>query len=146
MAKCPRVEDRLSSFMMKSGFSFLNNCLKLFWISYSPTIFKCKCAEKNEIEYMLYFSGEHKAPPVPNLLHYGVQSEPNRRFVWNSYLLSKVENELHPDWILYIMHGFISQSNVSIFGRSVYIAVIARRSNKYAGTRFLKRGANFDVR
>lgn len=83
--------------------------------------------------------------PHPNLAHFGVRSEPNRRFVWNSYLLSKVEEELHPDWILYIMHGFISQSNVSIFGRSVYIAIIARRSNKYAGTRFLKRGANFEV-
>ena len=43
-------------------------------------------------------------------------------------------------------HGFIGQSNVSVFGRSMYITIIARRSNKYAGTRFLKRGANFDVR
>ncbi|XP_054263267.1 polyphosphoinositide phosphatase-like isoform X2 [Macrosteles quadrilineatus] len=77
-------------------------------------------------------------------VHYGVRSEPNRRYVWNSHLLSKVEEELHPDWILYIMHGFISQSCVSVFGRSVYIALIARRSNKYAGTRFLKRGANFE--
>ncbi|KAG8331674.1 phosphatidylinositol-3,5-bisphosphate 5-phosphatase, variant 2 [Homalodisca vitripennis] len=81
---------------------------------------------------------------IKSLVHFGVRGEPNRRYVWNSYLLSRVEKELHPDWILYIMHGFISQSNVSIFGRSVYIALIARRSNKYAGTRFLKRGANFD--
>ncbi len=43
------------------------------------------------------------------------------------------------------MHGFIGQSNVSIFGRSVYVTLIARRSNKYAGTRFLKRGANSKV-
>lgn len=78
------------------------------------------------------------------VVHYGIRSEPNRRFVWNSYLLSRVENCLHPDWILYIMHGFVSQSNVSVFGRSIYITLIARRSNKYAGTRFLKRGANFD--
>lgn len=52
---------------------------------------------------------------------------------------------MHRDWILYVTHGFIGQSNVSIFGRSMYVTIIARRSNKYAGTRFLKRGANFDV-
>ncbi|RLU24526.1 hypothetical protein DMN91_002615 [Ooceraea biroi] len=75
---------------------------------------------------------------------YGVRSNPHRRFVWNSHLLKPVERDLHPDWILYIIHGFIGQSNVSIFGRSMYVTVIARRSNKYAGTRFLKRGANFD--
>lgn len=43
------------------------------------------------------------------------------------------------------MHGFIGQSNVSIFGRSIYVTLIARRSNRYAGTRFLKRGANCNV-
>ncbi|KAG7213368.1 hypothetical protein KM043_002662 [Ampulex compressa] len=75
---------------------------------------------------------------------YGLRSNPHRRFVWNSHLLVPVENDLHRDWILYIIHGFIGQSNVSIFGRSMYVTVVARRSNKYAGTRFLKRGANFD--
>nr|XP_033338065.1 polyphosphoinositide phosphatase isoform X2 [Megalopta genalis] len=75
---------------------------------------------------------------------YGIRNNPHRRFVWNSHLLMPVEKDLHRDWILYIIHGFIGQSNVSIFGRSMYVTVIARRSNKYAGTRFLKRGANFD--
>ena len=65
--------------------------------------------------------------------------------MWNSHLLKPVEKDLHRDWILYVTHGFIGQSNVSIFGRSMYVTIIARRSNKYAGTRFLKRGANFDV-
>lgn len=78
-------------------------------------------------------------------IDYGIRSNPQRRFVWNSHLLKPVEQDLHPEWILYIIHGFIGQSNVSIFGRSMYVTVIARRSNKYAGTRFLKRGANFDV-
>lgn len=78
-------------------------------------------------------------------IDYGVRSNPNRRFVWNSYLLLPAEKYLHPDWILYITHGFIGQSNISIFGRSMYVTIIARRSTKYAGTRFLKRGANFDV-
>uniref|UniRef100_A0A1B6BYX7 SAC domain-containing protein n=1 Tax=Clastoptera arizonana TaxID=38151 RepID=A0A1B6BYX7_9HEMI len=81
---------------------------------------------------------------VERVSHYAVRSEPNERFVWNSYLLSKVKKTIHPDWILNVMHGFISQSNVSVFGRSIYLTLIARRSNKYAGTRFLKRGANFE--
>ncbi|KAI5709799.1 hypothetical protein M8J75_003381 [Diaphorina citri] len=87
------------------------------------------------------FPSEPAPTTKPTL--YGIRTEPNYRFVWNSHLLSKVEKELHPDWLLFIMHGFISQSNVSIFGRSVYVTLVARRSNKYAGTRFLKRGANF---
>lgn len=73
---------------------------------------------------------------------YEVHSFPNQKFVWNSHLLSKIEGIIHSDWIIYIIHGFISQSNLNIFGRSVYVTLIARRSNKYAGTRFLKRGAN----
>lgn len=50
---------------------------------------------------------------------------------------------MHPDWILYVTQGFVDQSNVNVFGRSIYVTLIARRSSKYAGTRFLKRGANF---
>ncbi|XP_028034235.1 polyphosphoinositide phosphatase isoform X1 [Bombyx mandarina] len=75
-------------------------------------------------------------------LEFGVRSVPEWRFVWNSHLLSPVHSHLHPDWILYIVHGFIEQSNLNIFGRAVYLTLIARRSNRYAGTRFLKRGAN----
>ncbi|XP_047986430.1 polyphosphoinositide phosphatase [Leguminivora glycinivorella] len=75
-------------------------------------------------------------------LEFGVRTVPEWRFVWNSHLLSPVHSQLHPDWILYIVHGFIEQSNLNIFGRPVYITLVARRSNRYAGTRFLKRGAN----
>lgn len=85
-----------------------------------------------------------KQTKIKRVVEYAVQSIPNRRFVWNLHLLSKIENILRPDWILYIMHGFVSQSAVNIFGRNVYITLIARRSCKYAGTRFLKRGANFE--
>lgn len=50
---------------------------------------------------------------------------------------------LNRDWLLEVIHGFVSQSNISIFGRSVQVCLIARRSTRFAGTRFLKRGANF---
>ncbi|XP_050673839.1 polyphosphoinositide phosphatase isoform X1 [Leptidea sinapis] len=75
-------------------------------------------------------------------LEFGVRTVPEWRFVWNSHLLSVVHSQLHPDWILYIVHGFVEQSNLNIFGRPIYLTLIARRSNRYAGTRFLKRGAN----
>lgn len=54
-----------------------------------------------------------EAPVKPTL--YGVRTQPNQRFVWNSHLLAAVEQDLHPDWLLFIMHGFIGQSNVSKF-------------------------------
>ena len=37
----------------------------------------------------------------------------------------------------------MDQSNISVYGSPVLLTLIARRSNRFAGTRFLKRGANF---
>ncbi|XP_058822888.1 polyphosphoinositide phosphatase [Topomyia yanbarensis] len=65
------------------------------------------------------------------------------RFVWNAYLLKPMECILHKDWKLEVIHGFISESSISIFGRPIYVCLIARRSTRFAGTRFLKRGANY---
>jgi len=65
------------------------------------------------------------------------------KYVWNQYLLKDLK-AIDADWQLPIIHGFVDQSNVSIFGKPVYVTLIARRSRKYAGTRFLKRGANYD--
>ena len=75
----------------------------------------------------------------------GIKAHPNYKFVWNSFLLKPVESVFHPDWILFVIHGFVGQSNISLFGKSLYLTLIARRSNKFAGTRFLKRGANYEV-
>ena len=74
---------------------------------------------------------------------FGIRTRPHRKFVWNSHLLHRVERDLHPDWIIYITHGFVVQSNMNVFGKPVYVTLIARRSCRYAGTRFLKRGGNF---
>jgi len=35
--------------------------------------------------------------------------------------------------------------DISVFGRSVYLTLISRRSNQFAGTRFLKRGGSASV-
>ena len=65
-------------------------------------------------------------------------------FCDNSKIFFLDLDDIDADWKLPIIHGFVDQSNVSIFGKPVYVTLIARRSMKYAGTRFLKRGANFD--
>lgn len=61
-------------------------------------------------------------------------------YVWNWFLLEPVLHRVHPDWIVYCVHGFVAQSNLNIYGHSAYVTLIARRSRHFAGTRFLKRG------
>ncbi|KAF2736109.1 polyphosphoinositide phosphatase-like protein Fig4 [Polyplosphaeria fusca] len=65
-------------------------------------------------------------------------------FIWNNYLLepARVAIKNVYDWCHPIIHGFIDQSTMDIYGRRVYMTVIARRSRFFAGARFLKRGAN----
>lgn len=76
--------------------------------------------------------------PFPHAQEY------NSMFVWNSYLLEPATKALKNtyDWCLPVIHGYIDQSALSIYGRTVYITLIARRSRYFAGARFLKRGAN----
>ncbi|KAL5349260.1 phosphatidylinositol-3,5-bisphosphate 5-phosphatase [Pseudogymnoascus australis] len=70
--------------------------------------------------------------------------EYNDMFVWNNYLLRPATVALKNtyDWCLPIIHGYMDQAALSIYGRTVYITIIARRSRFFAGARFLKRGAN----
>ncbi|KJR87900.1 FIG4 protein [Sporothrix schenckii 1099-18] len=68
----------------------------------------------------------------------------NTMFVWNSHLLQPAVDALASpfDWCRPITHGYIDQASISIYGRTAYVAIIARRSRYFAGARFLKRGAN----
>ncbi|KAL3960499.1 hypothetical protein ACCO45_005616 [Purpureocillium lilacinum] len=68
----------------------------------------------------------------------------NAMFVWNDYLLQPAVASLRDpyDWCRPIIHGYIDQAALSIYGRTAHITVIARRSRYFAGARFLKRGAN----
>lgn len=70
--------------------------------------------------------------------------ELNSVFVWNHHLLQPAVAALkHPlNWCLPIIHGYIDQATLDIFGRVVYVTIIGRRSRFYAGARFLKRGVN----
>lgn len=68
----------------------------------------------------------------------------NTMFVWNHHLLVPALGALKKphEWCLPIIHGYVDQSKMSVYGRLVYISIIARRSRFFAGARFLKRGAN----
>lgn len=71
-----------------------------------------------------------------------VKTKPCDRFVWNSHLIDF--DGLHDDWKVTLTHGFVAQANICVYSKPIYITLIARRSKKYCGTRFLKRGLNLD--
>ena len=114
--------------------SILNNLdlSKRFYFSYS---------------YDITHSLQHNIIRQRNAVNEGlhrVEEESNSMFVWNHHLLNPAISALkHPfNWCLPIIHGFIDQSALDIFGRAVYITIIGRRSRFFAGARFLKRGVN----
>ncbi|KAL5601331.1 hypothetical protein BROUX41_002683 [Berkeleyomyces rouxiae] len=69
--------------------------------------------------------------------------ELNSRFVWNSHLVQPAKDHMENPyaWCRGIIHGYIEQNAINIYGRTVHIMLIGRRSRHYAGVRFLKRGA-----
>lgn len=79
-----------------------------------------------------------------NDLPCSVDDDLNTMFVWNSHLLQPAVDALKDpfDWCRPIIHGYVDQASVSIYGRTAFITIIARRSRYFAGARFLKRGAN----
>uniref|UniRef100_A0AC35TLJ5 Histone acetyltransferase n=1 Tax=Rhabditophanes sp. KR3021 TaxID=114890 RepID=A0AC35TLJ5_9BILA len=74
------------------------------------------------------------------------------KFFWNNYLLEPLRTRgVNKKWLVNVMHGFIChqtidfpmEKNTNPFIK-VALTLIGRRSSIYAGTRFLKRGANYD--
>jgi hypothetical protein len=65
-------------------------------------------------------------------------------FVWNHHLLQPAEGVLKNlyDWCRPVIHGSVDQSSIDVFGRRIYITLLARRSRIFAGARYLKRGLN----
>ncbi|WKX90438.1 hypothetical protein Q1695_009356 [Nippostrongylus brasiliensis] len=67
----------------------------------------------------------------------------DRKFVWNSFLLEPLRNNLVSEqWLLEIVHGYVGQQLINLPFTKLSLTLIGRRSAEYAGTRFLKRGAN----
>ncbi|KAF3970972.1 hypothetical protein CMV_005378 [Castanea mollissima] len=64
-------------------------------------------------------------------------------FVWNEFLTREIRNHLQNTlWTVALVYGFFKQATLSVSGREFKVALIARRSRHYAGTRYLKRGVN----
>ncbi|CAB05701.2 SAC domain-containing protein [Caenorhabditis elegans] len=69
--------------------------------------------------------------------------EADERFVWNSFLLEPLRKNLISErWFVEIVHGYVRQEYIFLPIGRISLTIIGRRSTKYAGTRFLKRGAN----
>ena len=67
-------------------------------------------------------------------------------FAWNAHLSHPLRAALGEDaasrWLVPLVHGFFSQRVVDLVGRRVRIALVARRSRHFAGTRYRRRGVN----
>jgi len=67
----------------------------------------------------------------------------NLMYVWNDFLIKNgFPGSPDSDWCVQLVHGFLDQSKISVFGKPIYLTLIARRSRYYAGARYLKRGVN----
>lgn len=94
--------------------------------------------EQATTTYQQDLINNHTKQPTPIL----VKTKPLNRFVWNSHLIDF--EGLHDDWKIYLVHGFVAQANICVYSKPIYITILARRSRRYCGTRFLKRGLNLD--
>ncbi|PHH73086.1 hypothetical protein CDD82_5662 [Ophiocordyceps australis] len=115
--------------------AILNNLdlTRSFYYSYSYDV-------SRSLQHNIIRQREALARKVGPLLH----QDFNSMFVWNHHLLQPAVTALRDayDWCRPIIHGYIDQAALSIYGRTAHITVIARRSRYFAGARFLKRGAN----
>ena len=62
-----------------------------------------------------------------------VKSRPCKKYAWNDHLLRPVINKLNQKWFIHLIHGYLCQSKLNIFGCIIYVTLISRRSQKYAG-------------
>jgi hypothetical protein len=123
---------------------------KTFYFSYSYDI--TRTLQSNILRQRELFQKGEWYGSSGDLLDY------NDMFVWNHSLLKpgKQRPKEMANWCLPIIHGFVDQASmspvfnkfdleISLYGRSIYVCVIARRSRYFAGARFLKRGVNDKV-
>jgi hypothetical protein len=52
---------------------------------------------------------------------YGIRMKPSWKYVWNEFLLKKVFSDVHPDWMLFIIHGFVGQSSILVVSARIDI-------------------------
>ncbi|KAK6106560.1 hypothetical protein QQG55_24700 [Brugia pahangi] len=65
------------------------------------------------------------------------------KFIWNGYLLEPLrKNAISEQWFIEVVHGYVGQQIIELPCSRLSLTLIGRRSVEYAGTRYLKRGAN----
>ena len=81
-------------------------------------------------------------PPIlqsPKHFHSNIKvfrGDPTEKFVWNSYLLEGLKDQVHPDWLLNITHGFVGQSSMfsHIFcdnvNRTIFLEILPKDLHK----------------
>lgn len=42
----------------------------------------------------------------------GVKNNPSNKFIWNEFLLEPIIDKISYPWIIYLIHGYLSQSNI----------------------------------
>ncbi|KAM3721339.1 Polyphosphoinositide phosphatase [Dirofilaria immitis] len=68
---------------------------------------------------------------------------PDSKFVWNDYLLEPLrKSSVSEQWFIEVVHGYVGQQMIELPCSRLSLILIGRRSVEYAGTRYLKRGAN----
>ncbi|CAG9540495.1 unnamed protein product, partial [Cercopithifilaria johnstoni] len=69
---------------------------------------------------------------------------PDSKFIWNGYLLEPLrKSAVSEQWFIEVVHGYVGQQIIELPCSRLSLILIGRRSVEYAGTRYLKRGANF---
>ena len=102
---------------------------KDFFFSYSYDL-------TNSLQHNFVVSSNKSYPPPPS----------QDMFEWNHYQMEEFRSVLGSMsaaiWTVPCIHGSFQQKMFSIFGRTLLMTLMARRSRHYAGTRYLKRGVN----
>eukprot|EP01127_Copromyxa_protea_P019819 TRINITY_DN6514_c0_g1_i1.p1 TRINITY_DN6514_c0_g1~~TRINITY_DN6514_c0_g1_i1.p1 ORF type:complete len:955 (+),score=148.57 TRINITY_DN6514_c0_g1_i1:163-2865(+) len=86
---------------------------------------------------------QHNMNPVNQ-----TKTDHNPMFTWNRFLLQDLQElpgasgqDVNP-WVVPVIHGYFIQARMDVYGSSIELTLISRRSSYFAGTRYLKRGTN----
>eukprot|EP01038_Epipyxis_sp_PR26KG_P012814 gene12814-17178_t len=88
-----------------------------------------------------------------NMNYSSLKGHDDNRFIWNHFLLTflhELDNiSQYGDnincWIIHLIQGFVYQKTIQLYDfKKIKYSIISRRSRRFAGTRYLRRGVNED--
>lgn len=129
MVPYPSNETRVSSSAAERRYRKLFNMVDLsknFYFSYT---------------YHLMYSLQKNILDIGNTERGKVHD--HSMFVWNEYLTRGIRGILkNTVWTVALVYGFFEQVKCLVSNEEFVLTVVARRSRRYAGTRYLRRGVN----